>query len=72
MIEFAKSWNKSGTRFPPKPSNEIKILDIYNRIATVKLISDNWVEYLHLVKTNDQWQIINLLWQYKNVDRYPK
>ncbi len=72
MIEFAKSWNKSGTKFPPKPSNEIKILDIYNRIATVKLISDNWVEYLHLVKTNDQWQIINLLWQYKNVDRYPK
>lgn len=71
MVEFAKSWNKSGTRFPPKPSNKIKILDIYNRIATVKLISDNWVEYLHLVKTNDQWQIINLLWQHKNVDRYP-
>ncbi|PKV50030.1 putative lumazine-binding protein [Aquimarina sp. MAR_2010_214] len=72
MIEYAKSWNKTGTRFPPNPSNEIKILDIYNRIATVKLISDNWVEYLHLIRTNGEWDIINLLWQHKNIDRYPK
>jgi hypothetical protein len=71
MIENAKTWNKSNTRFPPKPSNEVKILDIYHRIATVKLYSDNWVEYLHLIKLDDKWSIINLLWQHKNVNRYP-
>ncbi len=72
MIEFANSWNKAGNKFPPNPSDKVIILDIYNRIATVKLISDNWVEYLHLVKMNHQWSIINLLWQYKDISRYPE
>ena len=71
MIENAESWNKSNTKFPPKPSNQIIILDIYHRIATVKLYSDNWVEYLHLIKLDDQWSIINLLWQHKDINRYP-
>ncbi|WP_169301411.1 nuclear transport factor 2 family protein [Pontimicrobium aquaticum] len=71
MIENAKNWNKSNTRFPPNPSNQIKILDVYNRIATVKLFSDNWVEYLHLIKLDGKWSIINLLWQHKNINRYP-
>ncbi|UAM98870.1 nuclear transport factor 2 family protein [Polaribacter litorisediminis] len=71
MIENAENWNKSNTKFPPNPKNEIKILDIYHRIATVKLYSDNWVEYLHLIKLDGKWSIINLLWQHKNVNRYP-
>jgi hypothetical protein len=71
MIENAKNWNKSNTRFPPNPSNQIKILDIYHRIATVKLYSDNWVEYLHLIKLDGKWSIINLLWQHKNTKMYP-
>lgn len=71
MLENARSWNKSNTRFPPNPINKVKILDIYHRIATVKLYSDNWVEYLHLIKTNNKWSIINLLWQHKNTKMYP-
>lgn len=72
MIEFATTWNKSNTKFPFNPSNTITILDIYNRIATVKLVSDNWVEYLHLIKQDGRWSIVNLIWQYKDVNRYPK
>jgi hypothetical protein len=71
MIENAKNWNRSNTKFPPNPNNQIKILDVYHRIATVKLYSDNWVEYLHLIKLDGKWSIINLLWQHKNVNRYP-
>lgn len=72
MIQNAKNWNKSNTRFPPKPSNQVIILDVYNRIATVKLYSDNWVEYLHLIKLDGKWSIVNLLWQNKDINRYPK
>jgi len=72
MIKNAENWNKSNTRFPPKPSNQVIILDIYNRIATVKLYSDNWVEYLHLIKLDGKWSIVNLLWQHKDINRYPK
>lgn len=72
MIEYATTWNKSNTKFPFNPSNKVVILDIYNRIASVKLISDNWVEYLHLIKLDGKWSIINLLWQHKDINRYPK
>lgn len=72
MIEFATSWNKSNTKFPLKPNNQITILDIYNRIANVKLVSDNWVEYLQLIKLDGKWSIINLIWQHKDIARYPK
>ncbi|MEW6990562.1 nuclear transport factor 2 family protein [Colwelliaceae bacterium 6441] len=64
MINFAYVWNKDGTRFPPNPSNEAIILDSYNGMASVKLVSDNWVEYLHLLKLEGKWKIKNLVWDY--------
>ncbi|MEO9872184.1 nuclear transport factor 2 family protein [Ekhidna sp.] len=70
MVEFSKSWNKSGNRFPFNPSNKAIILDVYDRIATVKLVSDNWIEYLHLTKIEGEWKITNLLWQHKNINAY--
>lgn len=72
MLKFAATWNKANNKFPPKPNNQVIILDIYNRIATVKLISDNWVEYLQLIKLDGNWDIINLIWQHKDIGRYPK
>ena len=72
MIAFAKDWNKSNTKFPPVPNDQVSILGIYNRIASVELVSDNWVEYLHLIKLDGNWQIVNLIWQHKDVKRYPK
>jgi len=72
MIAFAEDWNKSNTKFPMVPNNQVSILGIYNRIASVKLVSDNWVEYLHLIKLNDKWEIVNLIWQHKDINRYPR
>ena len=72
MIAFAKDWNKSNTKFPPIPNDQVTILSIYNRIASVKLVSDNWVEYLHLIKLDGKWEVINLIWQHKDISRYPK
>jgi len=72
MIAFAEDWNKSNTKFPPSPNDQVTILSIYNRIASVKLVSDNWVEYLHLIRLDGKWEIVNLIWQHKDVSRYPK
>ncbi len=41
---------------------EVAVLDIYNGIATVKGVSANYVDYLHLAKWNDKWLIVNILW----------
>lgn len=69
MINFAHVWNKDGTRFPPNPSNKVIILDTYNNMASVKLVSDNWVEYLHLLKINGHWKIKNLVWDYNALEK---
>jgi hypothetical protein len=42
---------------------EITIQDVFRHIATVKVVSRDMLDYLHLVKLNDQWLIINALWE---------
>jgi len=44
---------------------EITILDNTDKIATVKLVSNDFIDYLHLVNLNNKWSIVNALWEYK-------
>lgn len=65
MLKVARTFNKDGNKFPAQPRADIKILDIENRVATVKLTADEWIDYLHLYKNQrGEWKIVNVLWQY--------
>jgi hypothetical protein len=44
---------------------DIQIVDQTSDIASIKLISNEYVDYLHLAKFNNQWKIVNALWEYK-------
>ena len=39
----------------------ITILDSYKEIATVKVASGEYMEYIHLVKQDGQWLIVNVI-----------
>lgn len=41
----------------------IRIDDVYGNIATATASSPVYREYVHLVRTEDGWQILNTLWQ---------
>jgi hypothetical protein len=70
MVKVARSYNKDGTKFPPQPRVDIKILDIDQRVATVKLSADEWIDYMHLYKNqHGEWKIVNVLWQYHDTAR---
>ncbi|QSX38414.1 nuclear transport factor 2 family protein [Shewanella sedimentimangrovi] len=70
MLKVAESYNKDGNRFPAKPRVEIAILDVDQRVASVKLTVDEWIDYIHLYKNDkDEWKILNVLWQYHDVSR---
>lgn len=43
----------------------VKILDIYGDMATVRLEMRDWIDYMHLAKTDGQWKIVNVLWDRK-------
>lgn len=68
MILLADSYNKEGERFPKTPKKEVVILDIFGQTASVKLIADDWIDYMHIVKLNGEWKIVNVLWQMNNAE----
>lgn len=47
---------------PKKGKKDITILDMNGKVASVKIISEKYIDYLHLVKSNDKWKIFNVLW----------
>ena len=48
-----------------KGQKDIQILDQTGDVASIKVISNEFSDYLHLVKFNNQWKIVNALWEYK-------
>ncbi|AZA78024.1 hypothetical protein EG347_11095 [Chryseobacterium sp. G0186] len=69
MILLSESYNKNKDKFPASPKKEVKFLDISEKTASVKLIADEWIDYMHLAKLNDTWKIVNVLWQYNDTQR---
>ncbi|MEX0314159.1 MAG: nuclear transport factor 2 family protein [Allomuricauda sp.] len=66
MVLLAETYNKDGDKFPSNPKKEVIILDIYDKTASVKLIADDWIDYMHIIKLNGKWQIVNVLWQFND------
>ncbi len=70
MVILAETYNLKGDKFPKNPRKEIKLLDVSAKTASVKLLADAWIDYMHIVKTNGEWKIINVLWQYNDVTQH--
>ena len=52
-----------GTDVPVRKRRwEVTILDQYAEIAVVKVVSAEYVEYLHLAKLDGRWLIVNTLY----------
>jgi len=57
--------NGVGKNQPGKKEKEITVLDLSPTIASVKVVSDQFIDYLHLGKVRGKWVIINALWAYR-------
>jgi hypothetical protein len=42
---------------------EVTVYDIFEDLATAKVVSSKFIDYLHLAKINGEWKIINVLWK---------
>ena len=45
---------------------DVTILDRFQNAAMVKIVANDWVDYLQVAKFNGQWKIINVLWEMKS------
>ena len=71
IIELSKEWMVTETgngrgriENPEHGRKDITILAQTETMASVLLLAENFVDYLHLVKVGDSWKIANVLWDY--------
>jgi hypothetical protein len=42
---------------------DVDVLGVYDHTATVAVLSEPFVDYLHLARFDGRWLIVNVLWQ---------
>jgi hypothetical protein len=42
---------------------DVRILDIFQNAASVRIDAGGWIDYLHLVRWRGRWVILNVLWE---------
>ncbi|MBL7977352.1 MAG: nuclear transport factor 2 family protein [Bacteroidetes Order II. Incertae sedis bacterium] len=50
---------------PSQQQKDIIIVEINGNTAIVKLQMRRWYDYLQLMRVNDEWKILNVLWELK-------
>ncbi len=63
MVEAAGN-GKGRIEDPEKGRKEIIILDRTDSMASLKIVSENFIDYLHMAKPGKRWEIVNALWDY--------
>jgi hypothetical protein len=63
LLKLASSWNKAGDQAGDDARKQIDVLYVGHRIALAKLTAQWGMDYMHLVRQGDRWQILQVLWQ---------
>ena len=58
--------SRQGMAPPPQQQKDVTILDVFGNAASVKVVANQWIDYLHVVKWNGRWVIVNVLWEMKS------
>lgn len=66
-MTLVQGTKRGGGKNTPKEKQlkEVTILDVYENVASVKIVASDWIDYLHIAKFNGQWVIVNVLWELK-------
>lgn len=58
-----------GKQTPPeRRQKDITVLDVFENAASAKIVAADWIDYLHLVREDGRWKIVNVLWELKPQD----
>ena len=59
MIELASNC----AREPDEPETyKVQVLDMSDRIASVRTDASWGIDYMHLARLNGEWRVVNVLW----------
>lgn len=63
LSNLAARWNKSGNQVNENSPKKIEIFDVNSKTASAKLTAVWGIDLFHLAKVDDQWKIMNVIWQ---------
>jgi hypothetical protein len=63
LIKLAKKWNKSGEEANESSPREVVVFEVSDKTATAKVTAVWGIDYMHLIKEDGKWYIVNVLWQ---------
>lgn len=66
--QLADRWRSGDGKKTPKQDQrkDITVLDVFGKIASAKLETATWVDYMQLAKYDNSWLIVNILWELKS------
>ena len=64
LIQFTRTKQERPTP-RTEQQKDVTILDLFGNAPSVKIVAATWIDYLHMTRFNDRWQIINVLWEMK-------
>jgi hypothetical protein len=50
---------------------DITIENVFRHIASVKVVSRPFMDYLHVARIDDRWLIVNVLWELRDGEMRP-
>ena len=65
LISLAKRWNAKGDRTNADSPRDVRVLEVSDKIAVVKVAAVWGIDYLNMVNTDEGWKSINIVWQSK-------
>jgi Putative lumazine-binding len=64
MVELTADGEGKGEDPGGERRIDVEVVDLYGNIASVVVRSGIYREYLHLVRTDEGWKIVNALWHF--------
>ena len=64
LVQYVKGGGGKNTP-KEKQQKDVTILDVFGNAASVKVVAADWIDYLHIAKSNGRWVIVNVLWEMK-------
>jgi hypothetical protein len=70
-LELVQQVRSGGGSDTPESARrtDVRILDIFQDVASVRVDAHGWIDYMHLAKFGDDWRIVNVLWEIRRPSR---
>ncbi|MEN8835873.1 MAG: nuclear transport factor 2 family protein [Polaribacter sp.] len=63
LVRLAARWNSESNQADENSPKKIEIFDVNSKTASAKLTAIWGIDLFHLAKVDNQWKIVNVIWQ---------